>query len=56
MLLIKHIGAFPVLLLYVFIIACSENSLSAEDEIKQYIAMAQQAAEERNHNDLSDLT
>ncbi len=53
--LIKHSGVLSVLPVLSLLIACSENSIPAEDEIKQYITMAQRAAEERDHNDLADL-
>ena len=37
------------------ITACSEDTLSPEDEIKQYIANGKMAAEERSHNELGNL-
>ncbi len=48
----------PLLLLALscfFLNACSNESISPEDEIKQYIATGKLAAENRNHNDLANL-
>lgn len=43
------------LLLGVFLTSCSEEKLSPEDEIKQYIESGKLAAESRNHSGLANL-
>ncbi len=42
-------------LLFILLTACSEEKQTPEDEIKQYIASAKQAAENRSSGDLADL-
>lgn len=43
------------LLVSVFLFSCSDDKISPEDEIRQYIENIRVAAEERNHRDVADL-
>ncbi len=42
-------------LYFIFLISCSNEILSPEDEIKQYIKSGKLAAENRSHSDLANL-
>lgn len=46
---------FVVILQTIFIISCSDESTTPEDEIKLYIETAKIAVESRSHSDLADL-
>ena len=50
-------SAFKTFLLFIFfcITACSDEAISPEDEIKQYIENGKFAVEKRSHSDLTEL-
>lgn len=53
-----HNTGFCILCSFLFcctLLSCSENTVTPEDEIRQYIEAGKIAAEKRSHNDLSDL-
>ncbi len=52
---LKKTGIFCLFFISMFIPACSDDNITAEDEVKLYITNAQLAAENRNHSDLADL-
>ena len=51
----KNFFKLVVIVQTIFIISCSDESTSPEDEIKQYIETAKIAVESRSHSDLADL-
>ena len=53
--MIKKIPCISILCISFFIYACSDNEVTKEDQVRQYIAAGIKAAEDRNHSDFSDL-
>ena len=53
--MIKKSNFFSILCLLFFVYGCADSEITAEDQIRQYIESGKLAAENRDHDDLSDL-
>ena len=51
----KTFQFFSIIALLVFLLACSDDPLSKEDQVRQFIDNGVSAAESRSHSDLADM-
>jgi hypothetical protein len=53
--MMKNTSFLGVLCLFLCLSACSNNEITEESQIRQYIESGKMAAESRSHNDMADL-